>query len=308
MRFLLFLCMFYVFSFSREVIEDSGLCKINWSKGFILCEGESAQGQNKYAANLSAKVIAQRNLLEVVKGVNITSEVNISNGLESSEIIKSRVDGVIRGAQVLSIKYDSKLKSSKALVKLFMGKDLLKALLSDPELLSWNEKINKAWNSFDFITKANASTYTQNERDTILKLLEDLRENTNAKAHLESILEKMQEEQNYTGVLLDISEVENFKKALIVKLVDKKGKEIYPSKIVSKDTLMRRNTSVGYMFGLEDARNDKRVFNKPIEIKAQEVYKNRLSNIVLSDEQINQIKSLDNKVLKNAKVILYLGE
>ena len=147
----LMLILLSIFAFGREVIEESGSCKINWTQGFILCEGESAQGQSKYAANLSAKVISQRNMLEVIKGVNITSEATVKNGLDSSEIIKSRVDGVIRGAQIVSTKYNYDTKSSVATSKLELGKDLLAALLSDPSLLSWNEKVEKLWNNLHIL-------------------------------------------------------------------------------------------------------------------------------------------------------------
>lgn len=308
LKYLFWLGLFFTFGFSREVIEENGSCKINWSKGYIICEGESATGQNKYAADLSAKVISQRNMLEVIKGVNITSELTISNGLESSEIIKSRVDGVIKGAQIISKKYNPQTQSSVVITKLELGKDLLKALLSDTNLLSWNEKIEKLWDSFDFITKANATVYSVGEKETILKLLEDLKTNNEAKKHLEDIIKKLDDTSSYTGVLLDISELSSFKKALIVKLVDEEGKEFYPSNLVSTETLTKKNTSVGYMFGKEDARKNQRVFSNPIELKPISTYKNKLSNIVLSKEQIKQLKSLDESVLSNAKIILVLGE
>ncbi|MAC85288.1 MAG: hypothetical protein CL624_14250 [Arcobacter sp.] len=305
---ILFFLFLSVSLFAREVIDQRGSCQINWTQGFILCEGESAQNQGKYAANLSAKVISQRNMLEVIKGVNITSEITIKSGLDSSEIIKSRVEGIVRGVQVISSKYDRNTKSSVVTTKLELGKDLLKALLSDPTLLSWNEKVEQLWNDFNILPQAIASTYTTDEKETILKLMEDLRDNSDAKKHLEKIIEQMNSSKNFTGVLLDISEITNFQKALIVKLVDEDGKELYPSNIVSKQTLTKRNTSVGYMFGLDDARENKRVFDNPIEMKVKNTYKNKLSNIVLSKEQIQKLNFLDKNVLSNAKVILVLGE
>lgn len=304
----LMLVLLSIFAFGREVIENSGSCKINWTEGFILCEGESAEGQSKYAANISAKVISQRNMLEVIKGVNITSEATVKNGLDSSEIIKSRVDGVIRGAQIVSTKYNYDTKSSIVTSKLELGKDLLAALLSDPSLLSWNEKVEQLWNNLYIIPRANATTYSIQEKETILKLMKDLRDNGEAKKHFEDILSSMKNDAKYTGLLLDISDLNSFKKALIVKLVDEDGNELYPSNIVSKKTLTKRNTSVGYMFGLDDARENKRVFDNPIEMKVKNTYKNKLSNIVLNKKQIQQLNSLDKNILSNAKVILVLGE
>jgi len=308
-KVLVFLSVFCMLE-AREVIDYTGVCNINWSQGYIVCEGESQENQTRYEAKVAAKVIAQRNLLEVVKGVRIDSYVVVSDGMVSSRIIKTRVEGVISGAQIISNIYDSSTGYAVAKIKLEMGKDLLSALLSDPKKLSWNEKIKDAWHSFNFIPTAQASSsYTTKDISTIKKILKDLREvgNEEATKYVSSILDTI-EDVEYSGVLIDISDVEEFKKAMIVRLVDENGREIYPSNVVSKKTLLRKNTSVGYMYGIEDARVNPRVFSKPYEIKAHKVYKNRKSNIVLTHKQIEDIKALDKEILKKAKIILVLGE
>jgi hypothetical protein len=308
-RIVLLICLSLLSLGAREVVDETGACKINWSQGFITCEGESAEGQSSYAAKISAKVIAQRNLLEVIKGVSIDSQVRVADGMLSSDIITSRVQGVIKGAQITSNNYSSTSRSAIATAKLEMGKDLLSALLSDSTKLSWNEKIKQAWDGFSFLATANAATYTNQDKETLQKLLEDLRkqgENSTSK-YLTKVLSEI-DNTSYSGILIDISDIESFQKAMIVKLVDESGTEIYPSTLVSKETLLKKNTSVGYIYGIEDARNNKRVFDKPIEFKASKIYKNRKSNIVLSKTQIEAIKNLDEDVLKKAKVILVLGE
>ena len=304
---LLFLTCYTLFA--RDVVESKGECRINWTQGFIECQGESAEGQNRYGAKISAKVIAQRNLLEVIKGVHIDSETTIEDGMFSSEVIKSRVSGTIRGAQVVSNKYDSKQKYAVATLKLMMGKDLLSALLSDPTQLSFNEKVMQLWNSFHIIAEANAATYGYKEKETIQKLLQDLRTkgDTQGSIYLEKVLKSI-EKQEYSGVLIDVSEVKNFKKAMIVKLVDEAGQEVYPAGLVTKEVLIKQNTSVGYIYGLEDAKHNRRVYHTPIEMKVKSVYKKRYSNIVLTKQQVEQLQNIDKSILKNAKIILVLGE
>lgn len=309
-KIIYFLLFFVLQGFARDVIEYTDSCEINWTKGYISCSAQSAEGQNKYAAKTAAKVIARRSLLEVVKGVQITSDMTIKDGLITSDIITERVNGVIRGSRIVSNKFDSKTGSSIATVKLDMGKDLLSALLSDPTKLTWNETIQKIFNNFNFTTKLYADNlYNNHDIETLKKLLEDLRNlgDNNGSQYVESLLHDLKD-NNFTGILIDVSKLERFKKALIVKLVDTSGKEIYPSSLVSKNTLTLKNTSVGYMFGFEDARNNKRIFNKPLELKVNEVYKNKLSNIVLTNKQIDLIKNLNESVLKEAKIILVLGD
>ena len=36
---------------ARDVVEDTGICQINWTQGTITCSGESAEGQARFAAS-----------------------------------------------------------------------------------------------------------------------------------------------------------------------------------------------------------------------------------------------------------------
>lgn len=294
---------------AREVVDSVGSCKINWSQGSITCEGESAEGQDRRSAKIAAKVTAQRNVLEVIKGVRINSMVTVKDGMLSSDVITSRVQGVVRGGQIISNEYDSEDKYAVATIKLQMGEDLLSALLSDPTKLAWNEKVEQFWNSWSIIPNAYAATYSKYDQKTLEKILEDLRKRGDKKAsnYVSSLLQEINDIK-YSGILIDVSEVAEFEKAMIVKLVDKNGNEIYPANYVKKATLLKRNTSVGYMYGFDDARKNKRVFSSPVEIKAKDVYKKRYSNLVLSDEQVKTIEALDQEILKKAKIILVLGD
>jgi len=294
--------------FARDAIDLSGPCTINWTQGLIACEGESARGQESFAAKRVAVVVAQRNLLEVIKGVRIDSQTTVRDGLVGNDVITSRVEGVIRGAQVTKNIYNETTGSATARVQLRMGEDLLKALLSDPEKLSFNEKINDLWNNFSIITSANASTYSYKEKVTLEKLLGDMKASKNraASKQIEKILAEMN--SNFTGMLIDVSDINGFEKALIVRLVDKNGVELYPAGSLSKKMLQKRNTSVGYVFGHGDAIKNLRVFNKPLEFKASKVYRRKRSNIVLSDTQIVELKKLDPMIFKKAKIVLLLGD
>jgi len=294
---------------ARDVIESSDGCSINWTQGYIECSAESAQGQSSYAAKLSAKVVARRDLLSVIKGVQLDSDTTVKDGLLVSDVIRERVVGVIKGCQISNVAYNHEHGYATATARIIMGKDLLAALMSDPTQLSFNEKVKKLFNAINPVSSLNASTYTPQERETIMKLLEDMRDihNKSAVKHIKSILSDI-DTTSYSGLLIDVSNLRNFKKAMVVRLVDKEGNEIYPARHLSREVLTKRNTSVGYMFGLEDARKNTRVFSTPLEIKVDSVYKNKRSNIVLNDSQIETIQNLGEEVLANAKIILVLED
>jgi len=81
---------------------------INWTEGYIRARGyavPSEKEKNKAKARLGAEraatVIAQRNLLEIAKGVYINSETVVEDMMLSSDVIVSRVEGVVKGARMV---------------------------------------------------------------------------------------------------------------------------------------------------------------------------------------------------------------
>jgi len=98
--FLLVLPLFNVFS------QDSTLNY--FQSGAIKAIGISAEGQSRYAAITSAEIIAQRNLVERIKGVSISSETQMQNAKITSDVIHTRVQGLIVGAISCGKKYYEK--------------------------------------------------------------------------------------------------------------------------------------------------------------------------------------------------------
>lgn len=297
---------------AKDVVQKSEYCSINWSKGYIKCQGESEAGQKKFRAKRAAVVIAQRNLLELVKGVSIDSETTVKDGMLESDVIKSKVSGVVRGAQVISNRYDKSEQSSVANVKIHMGKDLRKALDGDTQAKIWNQKVKIFFASLiNFgVTPLHAKeTYTLQDQATIDKLIKDFKESNDnvSLKYIESIIKDIKN-KSYSGLLIDAREVTDLKPALTIKLVDNKGKEIYPGKYVDGSVFVGRNgVSVGLDFDINDARENKRVFNTPLELKGESTYKKRKSDIVLSDDSLKKL-NVTMAALQKAKVIVVVSE
>lgn len=92
---------------SASPIEDktkNGV--VNWSEQFIEAKGQSAidtvrfknKAQAKMMAIRGAVVVAQRNLLEIIKGVQITGETTVEDMITTNDKITTKIDGVIKGA------------------------------------------------------------------------------------------------------------------------------------------------------------------------------------------------------------------
>lgn len=92
---------------TKPLIEKSAKGSINWTQQFVEAKGTGIinterwknPAQARAAAQRAAVVEAQRNLLEVVKGVNVSSETEVKDLMLESDIIKTKVDGIVKGAQ-----------------------------------------------------------------------------------------------------------------------------------------------------------------------------------------------------------------
>ena len=78
---------------------------VNWSKGDVTAIGvgyppEEMGLRGNSIARRAAMVDAQRNLLEITKGVQIDAETTVENMTVSSDVVNSKVQGLLKGAQI----------------------------------------------------------------------------------------------------------------------------------------------------------------------------------------------------------------
>jgi hypothetical protein len=81
--------------------------EINWVQGYIsaIGNGTADPSGNKVKDRLkslrAAEVVARRTLLETIKGVRIDSTTTVENLMVKEDIIKSHVEGFIKGAHIV---------------------------------------------------------------------------------------------------------------------------------------------------------------------------------------------------------------
>ncbi len=97
-----------------EALETTASGTINWTSGEIFATGIGAPpsqpvnaAQARAMAERAAFVVALRNLLETVKGVRVDSESVVENMMVKSDVIRARVDGIVKGARVVKTAYMS---------------------------------------------------------------------------------------------------------------------------------------------------------------------------------------------------------
>jgi hypothetical protein len=81
--------------------------QINWVDGYISAvgEGTARSSENKLKDQLralrAATLMAQRSLLETVKGVGIDSQTKVENKMVQDDVINARIEGTIQGAEIV---------------------------------------------------------------------------------------------------------------------------------------------------------------------------------------------------------------
>jgi len=94
---------------SKPVISEKPNGTLNWTEQFIEATGSSVinterfsnPAQAKAMATRGAVVVAQRNLLEIINGVQVTSETTVKDMMAMGDFIYTRVDGIIKGAEMV---------------------------------------------------------------------------------------------------------------------------------------------------------------------------------------------------------------
>jgi len=99
---------------SQSVSQAIGTAgQVDWSSQIVRATGIGAPNPampptaQRAGAIEAAKRVALRNLLETIKGMALNSEVTIRNAMMESDVITTKVSGVVRGFTVVDTKYMS---------------------------------------------------------------------------------------------------------------------------------------------------------------------------------------------------------
>lgn len=97
-----------------EWMEKTGQGSINWSSGYIEAIGIGAMPDKSLGkinarpvALRDATIAAQRNLLEIAKGVQVDARTTVRDFTMASDVISTQVEGLIKAAQVVDQQYVS---------------------------------------------------------------------------------------------------------------------------------------------------------------------------------------------------------
>jgi hypothetical protein len=253
---------------------------VDWSQQKIRATGIGAPnadapntGVARANAIRAAKEDAFRNILETAKGVNINSETTVRNAMVESDIIRSKVEGVLRGFTVVDTRYMSD-QSIEVEIEVPLSGVLSDALL--PQNFGGGQLASaqplcpmcgQPWPQGKPVPPGTQLVYPGTGSQVGM--------GTTGGA--------------YTGLIIDAKGL-GVMPAMAPKVVDENGNEVYGSKYVSRDFAVKQGM-VGYDKDVNAARNNQRVTNNPLIIKAVKSSGNNKTDIVVANADAQRIHS-----------------
>jgi hypothetical protein len=103
-----------------SAFADTAKGNVNWNDGYVEAVGQGTakssgnKSKDKMRAIRAAEAGAHRALLEIIKGVHITSMTTVQDSMLTDDTIKTRVEGVVKGAYIVSDKFEWESDGSPA--------------------------------------------------------------------------------------------------------------------------------------------------------------------------------------------------
>ena len=259
---------------------------INWSTGEIEAVGiggppEKFTGkpQARPMAIRAAQLDAYRNLLEITKGIRVDSVTLVKDYTVESDIIRTQVEGIVRGARIVKTEY---LSDGTVEVTLKMA---FRDGLSQVVMNNMADKKEKAAPSPVSQTAPQARAATS--------------EPSTAK-------QPSPPPVAYTGLVVDARGL-GARPAMSPKLINEDGKEMYGTQNVDREYAVQQGIS-GYARDLSAAQTNPRVTNDPVTVKAIKTDGPGKSNIVISNKDISRIFAVSDTpdFIKKCRVMIVL--
>jgi len=249
-----------------DIVEKIGANgSVDWVKGTIIVKGVGAppdnaknEAQARLMTERAAKVDAYRNAVEIVNGVRVSAESTVQNFTVTSDIVKTRIDGFVQGAQQVDIKY-----MSDGAIEIFLSIPIFgNGALADILLPAQTE------------IKTPSLAKTPDVCPTCGQPWPGKAAEISAPSKAAAAGEV------YTGLVIDARGLEA-RPAITPRIVTEDGQEIYGSSYVSREFVIKQGM-VGYSKDVAKAAQTDRVTDKPLVIKAIKISGSKKADFVVS--------------------------
>lgn len=256
-----------------ETVGASG--NINWTSGVIEAVGIGAPPERFYGkpqarpmAIRAAQMDAYRKLLEVTGGVRVDSMTLVKNYAVESDVIRSQVSGIVKGAQMVKTDY-----------------------LSDGTV---EVTVRMPMHGATSLGK------------TIYPNLFGKEEAQTPPSPAPVPATPQEKTRSYTGLIVDARGIQA-RPAMSPKIIDESGQEVYGTMHVDREYAVQQGMS-GYSRDVKTAESNPRVTDNPMMVKGLRTDGPGKSNIIISNQDASQIRASygSGEFLKQCRVMIVL--
>jgi len=306
-----------------EVVQAVGNGEVNWSQGIITAKGSGVppkEARNIAQARLmterAALTDARRNLLEVLKGVRVDSVTEVENFMMKSDQIRLQAEGFIQGS--VELKQFRRYLSDGSIevtVAMNLSGDFLSLMLSTAE----EQRKEPAK-----IPTPPAELKTE-QRKPPLEPPQSVSEGKASPPPPPAIMPEKKVEPpvpaakttelplpapselpKFTGVVID-SRGLGMKPALISRILDENGKELYRGNFVPQEKAAQNGLAL-FSRDLTAAQTNPRVGKNPLTLKGFRVDPANPADIILAKGEVQKLAPFAQKgtFLEDCRVMIVL--
>lgn len=253
----------------QELVQQIGNGNVNWTEGLIEAKGIGVPPEKYYGkpqarpmALRAAKMDAMRNLLEVTQGVRIDSSTTVKDYAVENDVIMSRVQGVVKGAQIVKQEYMSD-GTVEITMQMSLNGDLAHVILPQG---TPTEPAYAPPPPPPVAPPTTPPPPPETSGDATLQTMSKV----------------------YTGMVVDARGL-SAKPAMSPKVIDENGQEVYGSAYVSREFAVQQGMS-GYAKDIDSAKKNQRVTDNPLTVKGIKTKGPGRSDIVISNADANMLK------------------
>lgn len=269
-----------------QVVEQIGAKgRVNWSGGYVEATGIGAPPEKYYGkpqarpmALRAAQVDAYRNLLEVVQGVRVDSETEVRDFTTASDTIRAKVEGLVKGAQIVKRDYLSD-GTVEVTLRMPLYGEFANTILPLPKPTKPEEPPVAPAAPVEPVTPAGPQVVSPPPAPAA---------------------------EVYTGLVVDARGVQ-LRPTMKPRIIDESGKEVYGYMMVDQNYANQQGIS-SYSKDLTAAQNNPRVTNNPLTVKALRAEGPTKGDVVISTADASKIEGAAENLsfLKKCRVMIVL--
>ena len=267
---------------SNDAVQQVDNGAMNYSNGFVVATGIGAisplaqnPGMARATAVRAAKVDAMRNLLEAVMAITVSSETTVRGAAIENDVVKTSVEGMVRGARMRDIDGDGRGSNSDI------------RYLSDTSI-EIEMEVHMSGISEVILPPAGYAPAPV------------------AGGAPASAAPAAPRPGTVTGLIVDARGL-GLRPAMSPKIVDQNGGVVYGPGNFTREFAVKFGVA-GYSKNLEQAQQDPRVVGNPLVVKGVGVQGANKADLVIAAGDVSRVRGADNsgKFLSNCKVMILI--